>query len=114
MAPRGVHGTPYRECLVILGWALENWEDVRGRLIECQLDLHEFDAHAMIDLFFKWYVDDFVSAGVSRAEARDHVLRLLRPMHIALPSAAPTAETWGLSAEARASQQSAMEMFQWQ
>jgi hypothetical protein len=66
-----VHRQPYWECLVILGWALDSWDDVEGRCVLAGIDVDELDMNQLTSVCYSLMVDDLITFGVARHEARD-------------------------------------------
>lgn len=69
--------TPYTECLVIIGWALEIWPDIHGRMMMNGVDYMSLDAADMMDLLYSCIVDDVMRGDVSRNEVREQIEKQL-------------------------------------
>ncbi len=73
MACGAVRWSPYVECLVIIDWALEVWDDIEGKLLSNGVDPDDLNVEQMMRVLYSAMVDDVVSMEVSRAEAREAV-----------------------------------------
>lgn len=86
-------------------------------MIECEIDLRTLEFSEILDLLFKWCVDDHVDATTSRYAARKMVRDVLRPKvdvtGVPLTAAGEqlSLETWGLDPDAIEAQRRAMAMF---